>query len=109
MDLALLDRQGLEFVVVSGSWGSAFGGFGGTLGVRSGALAPPRAVAVGQLRYREDTLGIAFRPLLAGHRGEQTQIVAFDGEAATPRLEIADSAMPVQDEWGRLPTAAGRL
>ena len=88
---------------------SAFGGIGGTPGVRSGAFTPTRSVAVGQLRYREDTLGIAFRPLLAGHCGEQTQIVTLDGEAATPRLEIADCAMPVQDEWGRFPTVAGRL
>jgi hypothetical protein len=70
MDLALLNSQGLEFVVVSGDRGGPFGGFCGTLGVRSGALPPPWAVAVGQLRYRDDPFGIAFRPLLAGHRGE---------------------------------------
>ena len=108
MNLVLLDRQGLEFVVVSDDRGGAFGGFCGTLGVRSGALTPSRAIAVGQLRYREDSLRIAFRPLLAGHRGEQAQIVTFDGETATPRLEVADGAMPVQNERRRLPTVAGR-
>src|SRR3954454_16368569 len=106
MDLALLQSQGLEFVIVSGNKGGVFGGFCETLSVRSGALTPPGAIAVGQLRYRENSPGIAFRPLLASHRGEQAQIVTFDGEAATPRLEVADGAVPVQDKWGRFPTAA---
>ena len=73
-----------------------------------GALASPRPIAIGQLRYREDSLGIVFRPLLAGHRVKQAQIVTFYGEAATPRLEVADGAMPVKNERRRLPTAAGR-
>src|SRR3954470_18901123 len=96
MDLVLLNRQGPKFVIVPDGRGGAFGGFRRTLDVRFGTLAPSRVVAVGQLRYRETTLGNAFRPLLAGHRGEQAQIVTFDGEAATPRLEVADGAMPVQ-------------
>ena len=53
-------------------------------------------------------LHFAFRPLFAGHRGEQAQIITFDSETATPRLEIADGAMPVQNEWRRVPTVAGR-
>src|SRR5271155_3075824 len=108
MDLILLNRQGLEFVIVPGGRGGAFGGYGGTLGVRSAALSSARPIAVGQLRYREDSLGIAFRPLLAGHRAKQAQIVTFYGEAATPRLEVADGAMPVQNERRWLSTAAGR-
>src|SRR5271166_598374 len=108
MDLILLNRQGLEFVIVPRGRGGAFGGYGGTLGVRFAALSSARPKAVGQLRYREDSLGIAFRPLLAGHRVKQAQIVTFYGEAATPRLEVADGAMPVKNERRRLPTAAGR-
>jgi hypothetical protein len=108
MDLALLDSQRPEFVIVSGDRGGAFGGFSGTLSIRFGALTPPGAIAVGQLCYRGDSFGIAFRPLFAGHRGEQAQIITFDGETATPRLEIADGAMPVQNEWRRVPTVAGR-
>src|SRR3954470_1664077 len=108
MDLVLLNRQGPKFVIVPGGRGGAFGGFRGTLGVSFGTLTPSRVVAVGQLRYRETTLGNAFRPLLAGHRGEQAQIVTFYRETATLRLEIADGAMPVQDQRGRFPTAAGR-
>ena len=53
-------------------------------------------------------LALHFAPLLPGHRGEQAQIVTVDGESATPRLEVADGAMPVQNERRRLPTAAGR-
>ena len=102
MNLVLLDRQGFEFVVVPGYRSGTFARFFGTLDVRSVALAPSRAVAVRQLRYREDSLGIAFCPLLAGHRAEQAQIVAFDGEAATPWLEVANGAMPVQDQRGWL-------
>src|SRR3984893_18754914 len=109
MDLILLNRQGLEFVVVPEGRGGAFGGFRETHGVRFGALASPRPIAIGQLRYREDSLGIVFRPLLGGHRVKQAQIVTFNGDAATPRLEVADGAMPVKNERGRLPTAAGRL
>ena len=48
-----------------------------------------------------------FARSLLGHSGEQAQIVAFGGEAATPRLEVADGAMPVQDERWWLPIAAG--
>jgi hypothetical protein len=29
---------------------------------------------------------------------EQAQIVALDGETTTPRLEVANGAMPIQDE-----------
>ena len=68
MDLVLSESQGPEFVVVSNDRGGTFGGFGGTLGIRPGSLAPPWAVAIRHLRYREDSLGIAFRPLLGGHR-----------------------------------------
>src|SRR5271155_1122571 len=108
MDLILLNRQGLEFVIVPGGRGGAFGGYHETLGVGFGALASARPIAVGQLRYREDSLGIAFRPLLAGHRVKQAQIVTFYGEAATPPLEVADGAMPVQNERRWLPTTAVR-
>src|SRR5271165_5798866 len=108
MDLVLLNRQSLEFVIVLDDRSGASGGFRGILGVRSGALTPSGAVAVGQLCYRGYSLGIAFRPLLAGHRGEQAQIVMFDGEIAAPRLEIADGTMPVQNERRWLPTLAGR-
>ena len=45
--------------------------------------------------------------LLAGHRAEQAQIVAFNGEAATPLLEVANGAMPIQEQWGRLPIVVG--
>ena len=58
MDLALRDSQGPKFVVVSDDKGGTFGGFGGTLGIRSGAFAPPWAVTIRHLRYREDSLGI---------------------------------------------------
>src|SRR5277367_6250810 len=109
MDLVLLDGQGLEFVIVFGDWSGAFLGYVGALNVRFGALAPARTVAVRQLRYREESLAIAFRPLLAGHRSEQAQILTFDGNAATPWLEVADRAMSVQNERRRFFTAAGRL
>src|SRR5216684_3141986 len=105
MNLPLLDCQGLEFDVVRDNRRGAFGGFRGTLGVRSGALASPRAVTIGEVRYGDNSLGIAFRPLLDGHSGDQAQIVTFDSEAATPRLEVADGTMPVQDEGRRLPAA----
>src|SRR6202050_4781072 len=108
MNLVLLDRQGLEFVVVPDDQSGTFARFFGTLGVRSVALAPSRAVAVRQLRYREDALRIAFCALLASHRTEQAQIVAFDGEAATPWLEVANGAMLVQNQRGRFPAVAGR-
>ena len=91
-------------MVVSGDRGGAFGGFCATLGIRSGALTPPGAIAVGQLCYRGDSFGIAFRPLFAGHRGEQAQIVTFYGEMATLWLKVADGAMPVQNERWRAPT-----
>src|SRR5271169_2058624 len=107
MNLAFLDGQCLEFVVVFCVWGDAPFRFGGILRVRSGALLSSRPIAVGQLRYREDSLRIAFCTLLAGHRVKQAQVVAFDGEAATPRLEVADGAMLVQDDRRRLPTAPG--
>jgi hypothetical protein len=96
VDLVLFNRQGLEFVIVPIGWGAAFGRCRGTLGVSSGALTPPRAVAVRELRYCKDSLGTAFRLLFGGHRVEQAQIVTFDGEAATPRLKVADGAMFVQ-------------
>ena len=89
-------------MVIPGDRGGTFGGLGGTLGVRSSALAPPWAVAIRHLLYREDSFGVAFRSLLAGHRREQTQIVMFDGEIATPQLKVADGAMFVQDQRGRL-------
>ena len=108
MDLVLFNRQRLEFVIVPIGRGGAFGRFRGTLGLSCGAPTPPRAVAVGQLRYRKDSFGIAFSLLLASHRAEQAQIVTFDGEAATPRLKVADGAMFVQNERGRFSTAAGR-
>src|SRR5271157_5513280 len=96
MNLVLLNRQGLEFVIVLDDRSGAFGRFCGILGVRFGPLTPSGAVAVGELCYRGYSLGIAFRPLLAGHRSEQAQIVMFDGKVATPRLEIADRTMLVQ-------------
>jgi hypothetical protein len=105
MDLVLFESQGPEFVVVSRDRGDKFGGFGGTLGIRPGSLASPWAVAIRHLRYRKDPLGITFRPLPAGHRREQAQIVVFDGESATPWPEVADGAMPVQDKRWRLPAA----
>ena len=40
-----------------------------------------------------------------GHRREQAQIVVFDGESATPWLEVTDGAMPIQDKRWRLPVA----
>src|SRR5271165_4238150 len=98
MDLVLLNRQSPEFVIVLDDRSGALGRFCGILGVRFGPLMPSGALAVGQLCYRGYSLGIAFRPFLAGHRGEQAQIVMFDGKIATPRLEIADGTMPVQDE-----------
>jgi hypothetical protein len=70
MDLVLFNSQSLELMVGLDDRGSAFGRFNGAFGVRFGALAPSRAVAVGELRYRDDALSITFRPLLAGHRGE---------------------------------------
>ena len=70
MDLVFLDRQSPEFVIVFEDRSGASGGFCGILGARFGALTPSGAVAVGQLCYRGYSLGIAFRPLLAGHRGE---------------------------------------
>src|SRR5258705_8816198 len=106
MNLVLLDGEGLEFVVVPDYRGGAFAGFIRTLSVRSFALAPSRAIAIRELRYREDSLCIAFCPLFGGHRAEQAQIVAFDGEAATPRLEVANGAMLVQNGRGRLRAAA---
>jgi hypothetical protein len=108
MDLVLLNREGLEFVIVLDDRSGASTGFRGILGVRSGALMPPGAVAVGQLRYRGYSLGSAFRPLLAGHRGEQAQVVAFNGNAATPWLEITNGAMPIQYKWGLFLTEAVR-
>jgi len=36
MDLILLNRQGLEFVIVFGDWSGAFLGYGGALSVRFG-------------------------------------------------------------------------
>jgi hypothetical protein len=48
-----------------------------------------------------------FCPLLAGHGAEQAQIVAFDGEAATPLLEVANGAMPIQEQRGWLSAVAG--
>ena len=103
MDLALFESQGPEFVVVSDDRGRTFCGFGGSLGIRSGALAPPWAVAIRHLRYREDSISTAFRPLFADHRREQAQVVMFDGERAAPWLEVADGAIPVQDKGWRLP------
>ena len=61
MDLALLDSQRPEFVIVSGDRGGAFGGFSGTLSIRFGALTPPGAIAVGQLCYRGDSFGSRFK------------------------------------------------
>src|SRR5215467_13736733 len=108
MYLILLNCQGLEFVIVPRGLGGAFGGYRGTLSVRFGTFPSARPIAVGQLRYREDSLGMAFRPLLAGHCAKQAQIVSFYCEATTPRLEVADGTMSVQNERRRLPTAAGR-
>lgn len=105
MDLVLFDSQGPQFVVVSRDRGDKFGGFGGTLGIRPSSLSSPWAVAIRHLRDRRDALCIKFRPLPAGHRREQAQIVVLDGESATPRLEVADSTMPVQDKRFRLPAA----
>ena len=62
MDLVLLNRQRLEFVIVLGDRSGASGGLRGILGVRFDALMPPGAVAVGELRYRGYSFGIAFRP-----------------------------------------------
>src|SRR5215469_5708685 len=87
MDLLLFESQGPQFVVVSRDWGDKFGGFAATLGTRL-TSASPWAVAIRHLRYRKDSLCITFRPLLAGHRRKQAQIVVFDGESATPRLEV---------------------
>ena len=95
-------------MVVFGDWMGTSSGFDEALSVGSRALAPSRAVAIGQLRYREDSLGIALRPFLGRHRGEQAQIVAFDGKTAALRLEVADGAMPVQNEWRCFPTVADR-
>ena len=106
MDLVLLNRQGLEFVIVLDDPSGASGGTCGMLGIKPGPLTPPGAVAVRQLRYRGYSLGVAFRTLFAAHRSEQGQIVTFDGEIATPQLEVADGAMPVQHEWRRFPTLA---
>src|SRR5271154_1709612 len=102
MDLVLLNRQGLEFVIVLDERSGALRRFCGIFGVRFGPLMPSGAVAVGQLCYRGYSLRIAFRPLLAGHRREQAQIVKCDGKVATPRLEIADCTMIVQYERRRL-------
>src|SRR5215831_15250739 len=85
--------------------GDKFGGFGGTLGIRCSSLASPWAVAIRHLRYCKDCLCITFRSLLTGRRRKQAQIVVFDGQSATPRLEVADSAMPVKDKRWRLPAA----
>src|SRR6266853_1678706 len=107
MDLVLLNRQGLEFVIVLDDRSCASDGFCGMLGVRPSPLTPAGAVAVGQLRYRRYSLGIEFRPLLGGHCGKQAQIIAFDGEAATPRLKVANGAMPVQGQRWWLRAVAG--
>ena len=49
------------------------------------------------------------RPLAAGNTaGATTQIVTFDCEAMTPRLEVTDGAMVVQNEWGWFSTTADR-
>jgi hypothetical protein len=108
MNLVLLDGQGLEFVVAPEYRSGAFASFFGTLCVSSVVLAPSRAVAIRQLRYREDSIRIAFCPLLASHRTKQAQIVAFDCEVATSWLEVANGAMLVQDQRGRLRTVADR-
>jgi len=101
MNLVLLNRQSFEFVVVPDHQCLASAAVLGPLGVRS-ALARTRAVAVRQLRYREDSLRVASCPLLGGHRAQEAQIVAFDSELATPRLEVTDGAMPVEDAGGRI-------
>jgi hypothetical protein len=108
MNLVLLDRQGLEFVVAPEDRRGAVASFFGTPDVRSVALAPSRTVAVRQLRYREHSFRVAFCPLLASHRTEQAQIVAFDGKAATPRLEVANGAMLVQNGREEVRAAAAR-
>ena len=86
-----------------------FGGFGSTLGVWFRALTPPGAVSVGQLSDRGNAFGVAFRPILGGHGTEQAQVVTTDGDAATSGLEVANGAMPIQDEGWWFPAAIARI
>ena len=99
MGLSLLDREGLQLVVVPSRQHAG----------RSILLetSSPRSVAVGKLCDGGDALFTAFHPFLRGHGSEQAQVFLFDGEAVAPRLEIAGSAMLVQHER-RLRGNAGR-
>ena len=77
---------------------SSVDGSGGALRVRLGALAPPRTVAIRELRYRQDAFGESLAPVLGRHPGKKAQIVSIYRRVSALRPKVAHCAMRVQDE-----------
>src|SRR3954447_8555607 len=71
-------------------------------GGRLDTLSPPRSIAVGKLRYSCDAFLRAFRPLFHGHGSKQAQIFLADSNGSTPRLEVTNRTVLIQDNRRRL-------
>ena len=94
MGLGLLDSESFEFMIVSEGESCAWGN-------RLNTLSPPRSIAIGKLRDCCNAFLRTLPPALSRSSRRGAKILPADSNVSTPRLEVTNRTMFIQNQRRR--------